>query len=116
MSKIVYVDKKFSKSHQGIIGHCVKILKDYSAQGFILTLRQLYYQFVAGGLLPNTQKSYKMLGGIVGDARLAGFIDWEHIEDRSNKKRLEEYEAEVAKLNRKITILSRKKRKKDKDA
>ncbi len=83
MSKIIYVDKKFDRTTQGVIGHCVKILKEYAAQGFVLTLRQLYYQFVARGLLPNTQKSYKRLGGIVGDARLAGFIDWEHIEDRS---------------------------------
>ena len=34
-------------------------------------------------LIPNTQKSYKRLGSIVNDARLAGLIDWEAIEDRT---------------------------------
>lgn len=47
------------------------------------TLRQLYYQFVARGFIPNNQKQYKRLGNIIGQARLAGRIDWDHIEDRT---------------------------------
>ena len=58
------------------------ILEEYSRQGFILTLRQLYYQFVSRDILPNTPRSYKWLGGIVGDGRLAGKIDWSLMEDR----------------------------------
>ena len=34
-------------------------------------------------LIANTTKSYKRLGNIVNDARLAGLIDWESIEDRT---------------------------------
>jgi hypothetical protein len=60
-----------------------KILDEYAAQGFVLTLRQLYYQFVARGLAPNTQKEYKNLGSLVNDARLARSIDWNHLEDRA---------------------------------
>jgi len=48
-----------------------------------LTLRQLYYQFVSRDLIANTMKSYKRLGGIINDARLAGLIDWLAIEDRT---------------------------------
>lgn len=53
-----------------------------STEGFALTLRQLYYQFVARALLENTVRNYKRLGSIVNDARLAGLIDWDAIEDR----------------------------------
>jgi hypothetical protein len=66
-----------------IIEHANTILAEYEAQGYNLTLRQLYYQFVARGLIANEQKEYKRIGSIVSDARLAGLIDWEHIEDRT---------------------------------
>lgn len=83
MSKLAYVAKKFSKSSLYIIAKANVILEEYAAQGFTLTLRQLYYQFVARDLLPNTPKAYKQLGGIIGDGRLAGRIDWEYLEDRT---------------------------------
>jgi hypothetical protein len=48
-----------------------------------LTLRQLYYQFVARGWIANNQKEYKRLGKIINDARMAGLIDWHHLQDRT---------------------------------
>lgn len=60
-----------------------KICKEYMAQGYTLTLRQLYYQFVARGHIENNQKEYTNLGNLISDARLAGLIDWEAIEDRT---------------------------------
>jgi hypothetical protein len=36
-------------------------------------------------VIPNTEKSYKALGGLVSDARLAGLIDWDAIEDRNRE-------------------------------
>lgn len=72
-----------------IIDRANEIIADYARQGFALTLRQLYYQFIARGVLvggeplPNTEKSYDKLGGVINDARLAGLIDWEAIEDRT---------------------------------
>jgi len=60
-----------------------EIIDEYQQQGFSLTLRQLYYQFVARDHIENTIQSYKRLGGIINDARLAGLIDWEAIEDRT---------------------------------
>ena len=59
------------------------IIEEYQAQGFSLTLRQLYYQFVARDLISNTKQSYSRLGGIINDARLAGLVDWAAIEDRT---------------------------------
>ena len=59
-----------------------QILEQYAAQGFVLSVRQLYYQFVSRDLIPNTQQQYKRLAGIVADARKGGMIDWNYIEDR----------------------------------
>jgi hypothetical protein len=60
-----------------------EILAEYKAQGYVLTLRQLYYQFVARDLVPNTLQSYKRIGGIANEARLGGLIDWNMLEDRT---------------------------------
>ena len=62
-----------------------KIIAEYQAQGYTLTLRQLYYQFVARDLIPNTQKSYNSLGTTMTKARMAGLISWEAIEDRNRE-------------------------------
>lgn len=83
MSKITYVPKRFSAEHRQIIQHANSIIEEYEVQGYDLTLRQLYYQFVARALIPNTQQSYKRLGTIVSDARLAGEVSWDAISDRT---------------------------------
>ncbi len=81
--KQLFVEKNFKDASLDIIHEANLIINEYRAQGFILTLRQLYYQFVARDLLPNTQRSYKRLGSIINDARLAGLVDWSAIEDRT---------------------------------
>jgi hypothetical protein len=83
MPKVLYVEKRFSPGSESVIDSANGIIAEYLRQGFKLTLRQLYYQFVARGLLANTVQNYKRLGSIVNDARLAGRIDWEAIEDRT---------------------------------
>lgn len=83
MPKIKYVARKFSPRSLILIDTANKIIAEYIAQGFNLTLRQLYYQFVARDVIPNTQRDYKNLGSIVNDARLAGLIDWNSIVDRT---------------------------------
>jgi hypothetical protein len=85
--KTVYVPKRFSRDHENTIRRANHILDDYARQGFVLTLRQLYYQFVAKGFLRNADKSYVLLGRIVGAARLAGRIDWSYLEDRTRNLR-----------------------------
>lgn len=66
-----------------VIAQAETICRDYAAQGYDLTLRQLYYQFVSRALIPNTQQSYKRLGSIINRARLAGLLDWSYIVDRT---------------------------------
>jgi hypothetical protein len=67
------------------IALCNKIIRDYQGQGLKLTLRQLYYQLVSQNVIPNTEKAYKALGGLLSDARLAGLVDWDAIEDRNRE-------------------------------
>ena len=83
--KIAYIEKRFSKTSLAIIAHANTIIHEYAKQGYILTLRQLYYQFVARDLIDNKQSEYKRLGSIIADGRLAGMIDWDSIEDRGRK-------------------------------
>jgi hypothetical protein len=59
------------------------ICAEFAAQGYDLTLRQLYYQFVARDYIPNNIASYNRLGEIINKARLAGLLDWEYIVDRT---------------------------------
>ena len=81
--KRCYVQKNFRNATLDLIDQANKIIETYQEQGFNLTLRQVYYQFVSRGYIPNKQASYNKLGSVINDARLAGMIDWSAIEDRT---------------------------------
>lgn len=83
MSKQFYQSVVFRADTLALIDTMNGICDDYTAQGYVLTVRQLYYQLVARGFIPNTEKSYKRITGVANDARLAGLIDWDAIEDRT---------------------------------
>ena len=83
MAHEAFISRNFSAGSRAIIDQANDIIADYLRQGFTLTLRQLYYQFVARDLLPNKMSEYKRLGSIINDARMAGEIDWDMIEDRT---------------------------------
>ena len=87
MPKIEYIDYRPQKRSREIIEIANDIISDYAADGMRLTLRQLYYQFVARAYIPNKQKEYDNLGAIINKARLGGFIDWNAIEDRTRSKK-----------------------------
>lgn len=77
--------KKFHGKSLELIVVCNDIVEDYAGQGFKLTVRQIYYQLVARGHVPNTVQSYNNVQSLLNDARLAGLIDWDHIEDRTRE-------------------------------
>jgi len=87
MPKQAYRDHVFKPRSLEIIDQANEIIEEYTEQGFDLTLRQLYYQFVSRDLIANTQQEYSKLGAIISDARLAGLIDWEAIVDRTRELR-----------------------------
>lgn len=77
-----FIWKGFRPDSLAIIEQANRICADYQGQGYNISLRQLYYQFVSKDLIPNSERSYKRLGSIINDARLAGLLDWSYMEDR----------------------------------
>lgn len=99
--KKAYTEKRFRRDSLDLIEILNSVIDEYLNAGYVLTLRQLYYQMIARDFLPgfwideeynrknglprdtkNTQRNYKKLGELVNDARMAGYIDWDAIEDR----------------------------------
>lgn len=87
MPKIQYKSINFRQSSLDLIRLVNEVIEEYSAQGYELTLRQAYYQLVARGYIPNNEKSYKNIGNLINDGRLAGLIDWYSITDRTRNLR-----------------------------
>lgn len=85
MAREQFIEHKFNNASRALIGTCNAILEEYRAQGYRLSLRQLYYQLVARDYIPNSIKSYKRTGELVSNARLAGLLDWGMIEDRGRE-------------------------------
>lgn len=85
MAKITYRSTKFRKDSIIKIKQMIEIVDEYMQQGLRLTARQLYYQFVARGYIENVVKNYKNLTSLLTDARYAGLVDWNAIEDRGRQ-------------------------------
>lgn len=83
MSCEFFAKTNFRAKTLAMIESANAILAKYAEQGFILTLRQLFYQFVARMIIENSVAEYGRLGRTMTDARRAGLVDWEHIEDRT---------------------------------
>lgn len=81
-----FEDINFTRSSLARIETINTILAEYEAEGYDLSLRQLYYQLVARDLIENTQQSYKRIVDLVGNARLAGLVDWNMIVDRGRTR------------------------------
>jgi hypothetical protein len=82
MPLICYTPKTFNADKLDLIAKANVILNQYASDGYDLTLRQLYYQFVSKNYIPNSVKEYVKLGDLISDARLAGLVDWFMIVDR----------------------------------
>jgi len=78
-----------------VIQHIVDIVDEYSADGYVLTLRQLHYQLVKSNWIVNHDSAYKKLGNILDDCKYAGVIDWDNIEDRGRQPYLPYYVRDV---------------------
>lgn len=81
--KQLYVPWRPNKETKQLVAFINGLIDSYLAQGFKLSVRQLYYQLVARDMIANTEQSYKRVASIINDGRLAGLIDWDAIEDRN---------------------------------
>ena len=66
-----------------VLQHAIDIANEYRRAGLSLTVRQMYYQFVARGLLPSGQRVYKRIVNILAKARYDGRFGLDIIEDRT---------------------------------
>lgn len=99
MPKIRYDNCNIRQRDLDLIEVVNGIIDEYTAQGYDLTLRQVYYQCVARDLIPkdwfvdpatgslNNQRNYNRLGDIIAKGRMAGLIDWDAITDRTRNLR-----------------------------
>lgn len=78
-----YQNYRFMRNSVELINTANAIVDEYERDGLILTVRQLYYQLVARDIIPNNEKSYKMVTSLVNKAKLAGLMDWDMFEDRT---------------------------------
>ncbi len=62
-----------------LLVNATEIAEEYAGN---LTLRQLYYQLVARGLSPNSQKDYKRIGEVLASARMSGAFPFTWLMDR----------------------------------
>jgi hypothetical protein len=77
--------QRWSADQHILISQISGIIGLYQHQKITLTNRQLYYQLVAGGIIPNADEIYRRICKFLTDARYAGLIDWDAIEDRGRE-------------------------------
>lgn len=83
MSTQAYKFFRFTRGTKALIASINKIIDEYLQQGYVLTVRQVFYQLVSRDIIPNTMREYKTVAKTINDGRLAGMIDWDAIEDRT---------------------------------
>lgn len=84
MAKIVFKKKGTKGLHKptlAMIGEAGRVVEEYMAKGYNLTIRQLYYQLVAANIIPNKQTEYEKLDRNIATGRMVGLIDWDAIID-----------------------------------
>jgi hypothetical protein len=81
--------KRLQSSTLELIESANRILEEYEAQGFSMTLRQLYYQMVARGLTggENSKRMYERIGSALNVGRMQGLVSWTAMEDRDRSLR-----------------------------
>jgi precorrin isomerase len=64
------------------------ITDKYKEMKHMMTLRQLYYQFVGQVVIGNENSAYRKLSRLLTDGRMASYVDWDAIGDRLRQPRL----------------------------
>ena len=73
---------RLSLRNQQKLARINSIIQEYKDDGYVMTLRQLYYQLVSRDIIPNVPAEYSKLSKLLVEGRMAGLVDWGAIEDR----------------------------------
>jgi hypothetical protein len=82
MARICYREISFRPERLSKIIQINKILGEYERA---VSVRQLFYRIVAAALIENNKGEYDKIQNLVTEARYAGLIDWNAIEDRGRE-------------------------------
>jgi hypothetical protein len=82
--KRVKTRSSIGTKQQALLEHVQLVLEELR-DFWPMTLRQLYYQLVARGVLENSLGKYKRLSELMTKARLGGLVPWEALEDRARE-------------------------------
>lgn len=85
MAKIKFREVRLSVDNRARLQIINGIIQEYQKQGYVLTLRQLYYQLVSRDIIPNKTTEYAKLSTLLKEGRMGGIVDWAAIEDRLRK-------------------------------
>ena len=80
--KIKFREIRMQKRNLERLMQINQIIEEYQKDGYVLTLRQLYYQLVSRDIIPNKLAEYQKLSKLLKEGRMAGIVDWNAIEDR----------------------------------
>lgn len=103
-----YEDWKPRRASLMMVARAQQLSNEYKEMGYSLTLRQLYYRFIATDAFPderkwtwtgsrwvrdpngtkNAEPNYKWLGDLVSKARMAGMLDWDLFIDRTRQVKI----------------------------
>jgi hypothetical protein len=83
MAKEIFVPRAMQAKTLAVVERANTIIDEFTAAGYTLTVRQLFYQFVGRDWIANEKQEYNNLQALIKNARNAGLIDWDAIEDRS---------------------------------
>ncbi|MNK49883.1 hypothetical protein D3C87_687490 [compost metagenome] len=83
--KTQYKEIAFKPETRALINYLNQLIESYLERGYRLSVRQLYYQLVQRNIIKNKESEYKRVAGIINDARLAGMMRWDAIEDRNRE-------------------------------
>lgn len=78
--KACYRHQEFRRDSLRLLGEVAAVLD--SSEGLQFTVRQMYYQLVVRGAVPNTPAAYGQVQRLICNARMAGLLDWDAFEDR----------------------------------
>jgi hypothetical protein len=85
MAKIKFREIRMNRANKERLDTINGIIEEYQLDGYVLTLRQLYYQLVTRDIIANKQSEYAKLSTLLKEGRMAGIVDWDAIEDRLRK-------------------------------
>jgi len=87
--KTAYITKRFNAKLKQILDAILNVFDSYPNDK--MTVRQVFYQLVSQGSIPNTQNNYHQICRIIRDGRMAGYIDFDAIEDRVRSPDVPQY-------------------------